>query len=97
MSRRWSLPPWALLPLVVAVAAQAAYTLLSQRAAIEIGLESNTHSLASLTVNVVGPSMVFDDAKAVDEGLAYVTSDPDFAFAAALGSDGHVIAMRSAP
>jgi HPt (histidine-containing phosphotransfer) domain-containing protein len=96
MSRRWSLPPWALLPLVAAVAAQAAYTLVSQRAAIEIGLESNTHSLASLMVNVAGPSIVFDDAKAVDESLAYVTSDPDFAFAAALGSDGHVIAMRGA-
>jgi HPt (histidine-containing phosphotransfer) domain-containing protein len=86
----------AVLPLVLAVAAQAGYSLLSQRAAIETGLEGNTRSLASLLVNVVGPSIVFDDAKAVDESLAYVTSDPDFAFAAALGSDGHVIATRGA-
>jgi signal transduction histidine kinase len=96
MNRRVSLSAWALLPLVAAVAAQAGYSLLSQRATLESGLESSTRSLASLMVNVVGPSMAFDDPKAIDEGIAYVTGDPDFAFAAALGSDGTVIASRTA-
>ena len=93
---RLRLSAGALLPLIVAVAAQAAYTLVSQRDAMDAGLEHKARALASLMVNVAGPNIAFDDDKAVGEGLGYVAADPDFAFAAAVGagSAGRLIAFR---
>jgi two-component system chemotaxis sensor kinase CheA len=82
----------ALLPLIAAVAAQAAYTLVSQRDAMDKGLENKARALASLMVNVAGPNIAFDDDKAVGDGLGYVAGDPDFAFAAAV-SDGRASRM----
>jgi two-component system chemotaxis sensor kinase CheA len=93
---RLRLSAGALLPLIVAVAAQAGYTLVSQRAAMDKGLEAKARALSALMVNVAGPSIAFDDDKAVGDGLAYVAGDPDFAFAAAIGSGsaGRVIAFK---
>src|ERR1041385_7229889 len=86
----------ALLPLVAAVATQAAYTLVSQRDAMDKGLENKARALAGLMVNVAGPNIAFDDDRAVGDGLGYVASDPDFGFAAAIGSGdkARVIAFR---
>jgi two-component system chemotaxis sensor kinase CheA len=84
----------ALLPLIVAVATQAAYTLVSQRDAMDDGLENKARALAGLMVNVAGPNIAFDDDKAVGDGLGYVAGDPDFGFAAAIGNGGRVIAFR---
>ena len=84
----------ALLPLVVALVAQASYTLASQREAMESGLDSKARSLSSLMVNVAGPSVAFDDDKAVTDSLGYVASDPDFAFVAVRGASGRAIASR---
>src|SRR5215467_3242011 len=92
---RLRLSAGALLPLVVAVAAQAAYTLVSQRGAMDRGLENKARALAGLMVNVAGPSIAFDDDKGVADGLGFVTGDPDFAFAAAIAGDGRSIAYRS--
>jgi two-component system chemotaxis sensor kinase CheA len=86
----------ALVPLVVAVGAQTLYSLASQRAAMDDGLENKARALASLMVNVAGPSLAFDDAKAVRDGLGYVTSDPDFAFAVATDADGKRVAAVGA-
>src|SRR5262245_46190708 len=84
----------ALLPLVVAVATQAAYTLVSQRDAMDHGLENKARALAGLMVNVAGPNIAFDDDKAVADGLGYVAGDPDFGFAAAISDGGRLIAFR---
>src|ERR1041384_4269214 len=85
----------ALLPLVAAVATQAAYTLVSQRAAMDKGLENKARALAGLMVNVAGPNIAFDDDKAVGDGLGYVAGDPDFAFSAAIGGTSpRLIAFR---
>ena len=84
----------ALLPLVIAVAAQASYTLVSQRDAMDRGLENKARALAGLMVNVAGPNIAFDDDKGVDDGLAFVAGDPDFGFAAAIGPTGRSIAFR---
>src|SRR6185436_2818314 len=85
----------ALLPLIVAVAAQAAYTLVSQREAMDEGLENKARALAGLMVNVAGPSIAFDDDKGVADGVGVVTGEPDFAFSAAIAADGRMIAFRS--
>jgi two-component system chemotaxis sensor kinase CheA len=84
----------ALLPLIAAVATQAAYTLISQREAMDDGLENKARSLAGLMVNVAGPSIAFDDDKGVADGLGFITGDPDFGFAAAIARDGRPIAFR---
>src|ERR1044071_7600925 len=49
---RLRLTAGALLPLIVAVAAQATYTLVSQREAMDKGLENKARALAGLMVNV---------------------------------------------
>ena len=84
----------ALLPLIVALVAQASYTLVSQRGAMEDGLDRKGRSLSRLLVNIAGPAIAFDDLKGVGESLGYVASDPDFAFAVALDQTGHPIATR---
>jgi two-component system, chemotaxis family, sensor kinase CheA len=93
---RLRLSAGALLPLIVAVAAQAAYTLVSQRDAMDKGLENKARALAGLMVNVAGPNIAFDDDKAVGDGLGYVAGDPDFGFAAAIGAGdkARLIAFR---
>src|SRR5215813_10208737 len=93
---RLRLSAGALLPLIVAVAAQAAYTLVSQRDAMDKGLENKARALSGLMVNVAGPNIAFDDDKAVGEGLGYVAGDPDFGFAAAIsyGYNARLIAFR---
>src|SRR5215813_13992275 len=83
---RLRLTAGALLPLIAAVAAQAAYTLVSQRNAMDRGLENKARALAGLMVNISGPDIAFDDDKAVGDGLAHVASDADFGFAAAIGA-----------
>src|ERR1044071_9614530 len=94
---RLRLTAGALLPLIVEVAAQATYTLVSQREAMDKGLENKARALAGLMVNVAGPSIAFDDDKAVGDGLGYVAGDPDFGFAAAVstGYNLRLIAFRS--
>ena len=84
----------ALLPLVAALAAQAGYTLFSERAAMDIGLEHKAEALAGLMVNVVGPSLAFNDDKSVSDSLGYVASDSDFGFSAVVGQDGKAISFR---
>jgi signal transduction histidine kinase len=91
---RLRLTAGALLPLIIAVATQAAYTLISQREAMDDGLENKARSLVGLMVNVAGPSIAFDDQDGVADGLGFVTGDPDFAFAAAITGDGRSIAFR---
>jgi two-component system chemotaxis sensor kinase CheA len=86
----------ALLPLIIAVAAQATYTLISQREAMDEGLENKARALAGLMVNVAGPNLAFDDDKAVADGLGFVAGDPDFGFAAAIGGNARPIAFRGA-
>src|ERR1044071_8385258 len=94
---RLRLTAGALLPLIAAVAAQAAFTLVSQRDAIDKGLENKARALSGLMVNVAGPNIAFDDDKAVADGLGYVAGDPDFGFAAALaaGDTPRLIAFRA--
>jgi len=84
----------ALAPLVIAGTLQALYSVVSQRREALAGLEAKAHALTSLLVNVAGPSMAVDDPSGVDEGLAYLEHDPDFAFAIAAAPDGKVIAFR---
>src|SRR5262245_47049821 len=93
---RLRLSAGALLPLIAAVAAQAAYTLVSQREAMDKGLENKARALSGLMVNVAGPNIAFDDDKAVRDGLGYVANDPDFGFAAAIstGYNVRLIAFR---
>lgn len=86
----------AALPLVVALIVQAAYTVVSQRMLMDDGLRNKARSLAALTVNVVGPSIVFDDAKAVAEGLGYI-GDPELAFAAVIDPAGEIGGFRGEP
>jgi two-component system chemotaxis sensor kinase CheA len=93
-SLRVRLSAGALLPLIVAVAAQAGYTLISQREAMDKGLENKARALAGLMVNVAGPNIAFDDDKGVADGLGFVAGDPDFGFAAAIGATGKPIAFR---
>lgn len=93
---RLRLTAGALLPLIAAVAAQATYTLVSQRNAMDKGLENKARALAGLMVNIAGPDIAFDDDKAVGDSMTYVASDPDFGFSAALGAGDkeRVIAFR---
>ena len=93
---RLRLSAGALLPLIAAVATQAAYTLVSQRDAMDEGLENKARAMAGLMVDVAGPNIAFDDDKAVGDGLGYVAGDPDFGFAAAIGGgdDVRLIAFR---
>src|SRR5215813_9624586 len=84
----------ALAPLVVAATLQALYSVVSQRREAISGLEAKAHALSSLLVNVAGPSIAVDDPAGVDEGLAYLEHDPDFAFAMATAPDGKVLAFR---
>ena len=91
---RWRLMLGCLTPLVISLVLQASYTMAQQRREMMQGLGDKASSLAHLLVNVVGPSMMVDDPKAVDEGLDYVAGDPDFGFAVALDVRGGVIAYR---
>jgi two-component system chemotaxis sensor kinase CheA len=84
----------ALVALVAALVVQAGYTVASERAAADDGLEAKARALGGLMEDVAGPSIAFDDDKAVAEGLGYVASDSDFAFSAAIRADGRVIAFR---
>ena len=77
-------------PLVVAVACQAAYTVMAQRRAMLGGLEEKGRSLVGLMVDVVGPSLALDDMHGVQEGLGYIQKDADFAFAATLTSSSQI-------
>jgi two-component system chemotaxis sensor kinase CheA len=84
----------ALAPLVIAGGLQAMYSMVRTRREAIAGLEAKAHALTSLLVNVAGPSIAVDDPGGVDEGLAYVEHDPDFAFAMAVAPDGKVIGFR---
>ena len=81
-------------PLVVAVVCQATYTVITQRRLMDDGLSDKASSLGALMVNVAGPSIAFDDDKAVGDALGFVTTDPDFEFSLARGGDGRLIAYR---
>jgi two-component system chemotaxis sensor kinase CheA len=84
----------ALAPLVVAGALQALYSVVSQRRESIAGLEAKAHALTSLLVNVAGPNIAVDDPGGVDEALAYLEHDPDFAFAMAVAPDGKIMGFR---
>jgi signal transduction histidine kinase len=84
----------ALAPLVIAGTLQALYSVVSQRREALAGLEAKAHALTSLLVNVAGPSIAVDDPAGVDEGLAYLEHDPDFAFALAAAPDGRILGFR---
>jgi len=94
MSLRMRMSIGALLPLFAALATQAGYTLLSERSAMETGLEEKAQSLAGLMVNVVGPSLAFNDDKSVTDALGYVASGSDFGFSAVTGTDGKTVGFR---
>ena len=83
-----------LTPLLLAVVAQAVYTVSAQQHAMISGLEEKARSLGALMVDVVGPSVALDDPSSVKDGLAYVAKDTDFAFSAAIAPDGHLLAYR---
>jgi two-component system, chemotaxis family, sensor kinase CheA len=84
-------------PLILALILQAGYTVAAQRAAMIRGLEDKARSLASLMVNVAGPSLALDDPDGVADGLAYVEHDPDFGFVLATGADGKAVGYRGPP
>src|ERR1051325_11251373 len=84
----------ALAPLVIAGALQALYSVVSQRREAIAGAEAKPHALRSLLVNGAGPSIAVDDPSGVDEGLAYLKHDPDFAFAMAVAPDGKIVGFR---
>jgi signal transduction histidine kinase len=85
-----------LVPLVVAVVCQATYTVITQRRLMDDGLSDKASSLGALMVNVAGPSIAFDDDKAVGDALGFVATDPDFEFSLALASNGRLMAYRGA-
>lgn len=87
----------ALAPLVIAGALQALYSVVSQRREAVAVLEAKVHALASLLVNVAGPSIALDDPSGVNEALGHVEHDPDFEFALAVTPDGKPIAFRGPP
>ena len=58
------------------------------------GLSAKAQAVGRLMVDVVGPSIAFDDAQAVGEGLGYVATDPDFEYALARKADGTVLGYR---
>ncbi len=68
----------------------------SQRRVMGEALADKAVSLTRLLVNVTGPSLEFDDTKAVAEALAHVQRDPDFAFARAVDANGITVARRPA-
>src|SRR5262249_36827390 len=55
---------------------------------------AKAHALTSLLVNVAGPNIAVDDPGGVDEALAYLQHDPDFAFAMAVAPDGRIVGFR---
>ena len=59
-------------PLVIAVVCQATYTVVTQRQLMSQGLADKAASLGALMVNVAGPSIAFDDDKAVSDALGFV-------------------------
>ena len=83
-------------PLLVAAVCQAVYTIAAERQTAISGLEEKSRSLGALMVNVVGPSLAVGDPAAVQEGLAYIDKDADFAFSAALTPDGKIAGFRGA-
>lgn len=93
-STTWRIAVGALLPLVIALVAQATYSLVGQREAMDQGLDAKARSLATLVVGVAGPGMAFDDAKDVAAALDLAVGDRDFAFASVRKLDGQVVAER---
>jgi sensor histidine kinase regulating citrate/malate metabolism/HPt (histidine-containing phosphotransfer) domain-containing protein len=83
-----------LTPLVVAAVCQITYTVLTQRRMTDQALSDKASSLAAAMVNVAGPSIAFDDVKAVADALASVQLDPDFAFSTAVNAHGDLLASR---
>lgn len=81
-----------LLPLLLALVCQAYFTVSVERRAMVRGLENKASSLATMMVNITGPSLVVDDLDGVKEGLAYLQHDADIAFAAVVAPDGQVLA-----
>jgi signal transduction histidine kinase len=77
-----------LAPVVLAVFCQAGYTIVTQRAAVNRGLENKAISLANMLVDVAGPSILLEDLSGVDDALAHLERDQDFGFVLALGLDG---------
>ena len=91
---RFRLLAGALLPLIIAVAGPAVYTLMVQRDALDKGLDSKARTLAGLVVKLPDRGIKFEDDEDVAEGLALVAGDPDVEFAEAVGPMGEVIAFR---
>jgi two-component system chemotaxis sensor kinase CheA len=83
-----------LAPLLAAVLAQSLFTIATERHALMEGLSAKAQAVGRLMVDVVGPSIAFDDAQAVGEGLGYVATDPDFEYALALKADGTLMGYR---
>lgn len=91
---RFRLLAGALLPLIIAVAGPAAYTLISQGDELDEGLESKARTLVGLIVKLPDRGIKFEDDQDVAEGLALVAGDPDVEFAEAVGPMGEAIAFR---
>jgi two-component system chemotaxis sensor kinase CheA len=85
-----------LAPLLAAVIAQSLFTISTERHALMAGLSAKAQAVGQLMVDVVGPSIAFDDRQAVGEGLGYVSQDPDFDYALAVKADGTVMGYRGA-
>jgi signal transduction histidine kinase len=94
---RFGLVVSALAPVVLAVFCQAGYTLITQRAAVNRGLEDKALSLANMMVTVAGPSLLLEDSAGVADALAHVALDQDFGFVLALGIDGKPRGYRGPP
>jgi two-component system chemotaxis sensor kinase CheA len=86
-----------LAPLLAAVVAQSLFTISSERHALMEGLSAKAQAVGRLMVDVAGPSIAFDDAQAVGDGLGYVSLDPDFAYALAVKADGTPMGYRGDP
>jgi len=79
-------------PLLAAVILEGAFASAAEKVALEDGLASKATSLAALLVDVVGPSLAVGDAASAEQGLAYVSRERDFAFAATIDAKGKVVA-----
>ncbi len=86
-----------LTPLLAAVLAQSLFTISTERRSLMEGLSAKAQAVGRLMVDVVGPSIAFDDAQAVGDGLGYVAGDADFAYALAVKADGTHMGYRGDP
>jgi methyl-accepting chemotaxis protein len=79
-------------PLVLSIALVTGVNLTRERRSLQVSLQAETQSLASLMVSVVGPSVLFKDASAAAEALKPLLKDEQFKAAFALDEQGKPLA-----